>query len=73
MKYKNPIPSVDDERVSKTYSVVFNFPENVSQQEAVEGINRVLEKHKGKIPNEWVRMGEPIEMRYALPQRGTEI
>lgn len=68
MKYKNPIPSVDDERVSKTYSIVFNFPANVNQQEAVEGINQLLKEREGKIPNEWVRMGEPIEMRYALPQ-----
>lgn len=42
MKYKNPIPSVDDERVSKTYSVVFNFPENVSHKEVAEKIKSVL-------------------------------
>lgn len=68
MKYKNPIPSVDDERISKTYSLVFIFPENVNQQEAVDGINRLLEEHEGKIPREWVRMGEPITMRYTFPQ-----
>lgn len=68
MKYKNPIPSVDDERVSKSYSLVFDFPENVSRQEAVEGINRLLDEHEGKIPKEWVRMGEPKDLRYALPQ-----
>lgn len=68
MRYKNPIPSLNDERVSKTYSVVFNFQKNVSQQEAAEGINRLLQEHEGKITNEWVRMGEPIEMRYTLPQ-----
>ncbi|WP_097005341.1 hypothetical protein [Lacrimispora amygdalina] len=67
-KFKNPIPSLDDERVSKTYSVVFKFPENVTREEAVIGINNLLEENGGKIPKNWIKMGEPISLRYALSQ-----
>lgn len=68
MKYKNPIPSVDDEQVSKKYSLVFTFHENVTIEEATGGINQLLEENGGKIRQEWIHMGEPKEMRYALPQ-----
>lgn len=68
MNYKNPIPSVDDECVSKIYSMSFTFDEKVTLEEAVEGINELLSEHGGKIPPAWVRMGEPKSIRFAKKQ-----
>ncbi|MCO7121934.1 hypothetical protein NIA71_08215 [Ihubacter massiliensis] len=55
MTYVNPIPKVDAS-VKAKISVTFNFEEFVTQEEAAEGINRLLEEHGGKIPVEWVKL-----------------
>ena len=68
-KYKNPIPSVNDKRQSKRYSICFNFEEEVTLEEAVAGINDLLKENGGVIPEGWVEMGSPITTRYALPQK----
>lgn len=66
--YKNPVPSVNDKRQSKRYSICFNFKEEVTLEEAIAGINNLLRENGGVIPEEWVEMGSPVTMRYALPQ-----
>jgi hypothetical protein len=68
MGYKNPVPSVEDEYVSKKYSITFTFEEGATPEEAVSGINNLITKNGGMIPKEWVRMGEPRAIRYSLPQ-----
>jgi len=51
-KYKNPVPSVDDEYVSKKYSILFTFEEDVTQDEAINGINELIAQNNGKIQKE---------------------
>ncbi|HAS90907.1 MAG: hypothetical protein GX289_06435 [Tissierellia bacterium] len=63
-KYKNPVPSINDERVSAKFSIVFKFEETMILDEAAEGINMLLCENGGRIPKEWVRMGEPIFIRH---------
>lgn len=69
MSYKNPIPSVDDERISQVYSLVFTFEDYVTQEEATRGINELIAENGGTIPSAWIKMGLPQKMRHALPQR----
>lgn len=69
MAYKNPIPSLDDERVSKNYCICFTFEEDVSLDEATEGINNIIKKNDGIIPTEWVLMGKPSYIRFATKQQ----
>lgn len=66
--YKNPIPSVDDEYVSRKYTITFSFGDPVSLDEAVEGINDLLSHNGGKVSRKWVKIGEPKNIRYTLPQ-----
>ena len=68
MSYKNPIPSFDDEYETTKYCICFTFEEKATKSEAVRGINELIEEVGGKIPAEWVQMGEPRSLRYALPQ-----
>lgn len=63
MAYKNPIPSLDDEDVSKKYYISFTFNEYVSHDDAVKGINDLIKQNGGTIPREWIRMGEPSHLR----------
>lgn len=67
-KYKNPMPSIEDELVSRKYTVGFTFVENATLDEAVEGINNLIAEHGGKIPRSWIKMGEPRGIRYHKPQ-----
>lgn len=68
MAYKNPKPSVDDEHISKTYSLTFNFEEEVSLDEAVTGINELIKENDGKILKSWLKIGSNKKIRFALNQ-----
>lgn len=68
MAYKNPIPSLDDEMVSKQYCICFHFEEDMSADEAMEAVNRLLEKNGGVISKNWLQMGRPAYLRLAEPQ-----
>ena len=37
-KYKNPVPSINDKRVSAKFSIVFKFEETMILDEAAEGL-----------------------------------
>ena len=52
-KYKNPIPSIEDELVSRKYTIGFTFDETVTLEEAAEGINSLIAENGGKIPRTW--------------------
>lgn len=66
--YQNPIPSLDDTYVSQHWGISFTFPEAVDKEDAVAGIQKLLDENDGKIPEEWIRMGEPKHLRLAAPQ-----
>lgn len=66
--YQNPVPSVDDTYVSQHWGISFTFPEPVDKDDAVAGIQTLLDENNGKIPEEWIRMGEPKHLRLAAPQ-----
>lgn len=68
MAYKNPIPSLDDEFVAKTWGIRFRFENEATKDEAVRGINEMLQKHGGKIPESWVHMGTPKGVRFSEKQ-----
>lgn len=68
MPYKNPIPSVDDEKTSENFFLLFKYDEPKTQDEAVEGINNLIKENAGQVPAEWVQMGYPKSMRYAEEQ-----
>lgn len=68
MGYKNPIPSLDDKFVSKRWGMCFTFPETVTKEEALRGIQELIEENNGKIPPAWLHMGEPHGIRFAEPQ-----
>nr|DAS52330.1 MAG TPA: hypothetical protein [Caudoviricetes sp.] len=55
-KYINPIPSLDDERVSKEFIVKFKFKDYATKEEAIEGINNAIQENDGKIDEKWVEM-----------------
>lgn len=55
-EYKNPIPSLDDERVSKEFILKFEFDNYVTKEEAVEGINHIIQENGGKIDEKWLAM-----------------
>lgn len=67
-KYKNPIPHVDDEDQSRHYYASFYFEEPVTREEAMHGINNVIAENGGKMPQGFVRMGQPKSIRFKLPQ-----
>ena len=64
--YKNPVVSIDDERVSNEYCLIFTFDEAVTLEEATNGINNIIMENGGVL-KDWVRMGIP-SIRYTLPQ-----
>lgn len=68
-KYKNPIPSVDDEYETTIFGLSFIFEEAVTIEEAAERINCLIAENGGKINAEWLHMGKDRRLRYALPQR----
>ena len=59
-KFINPIPRVDAPDLSSKYYVLFDFKECVSKEDAVNGINDVLKKNKGKIYAGWLKAGEKV-------------
>lgn len=68
MKYKNPIPNVDDEDTSKRFSITFEFEEEITRTEAARGITNLIKEKDGVIPSLWVKIGEPKSVRYASHQ-----
>lgn len=58
------VPSLDDERASKKYCLIFNFDEAVTVEEATQGINNLIKAYGGRVLKEWVKMGEPYTKRF---------
>ncbi|GFH90346.1 hypothetical protein IMSAGC002_01591 [Lachnospiraceae bacterium] len=58
-KYKNPVPVVLDDYVSKTVRIEFSFEQYVTKGEAAQGINDLLRETNGKIPMEWIKLVNP--------------
>lgn len=56
MRYKNPIPSIDDVMLCKKFyiSKTFTFDENVTLEEAAKGIGRLIQENGGEIPVDWI-------------------
>lgn len=68
--YKNPVPSLDDKYVSRNWGVSFTFPDFVDRDEAVAGIQGLLDENGGNIPPEWICIGKPKYLLLAEPQEG---
>ena len=56
-KYKNPVPVVLDDYVSKTVRIEFSFEQYVTKGEAAQGINDLLRETNGKM--EWIKLVNP--------------
>lgn len=74
MAYKNPVPMILDEPVSKKCVLSFSFETYVTATEAADAISRLIaEDYNGNIPEQWVRLVEPgyscPEEEYYLPPK----
>ena len=67
IKYKNPIPSLDDEPQSTKVALVFNFERPVTRAEAATYITEYIKD--GKLLNTTgMHLVGDVTMRYAVPQ-----
>ena len=64
MRYKNPIPSLDDQYQSKKVFICFDFESPVTQEEAARGLTELIAENGGKIPKEWIKFGDNKNIRY---------
>lgn len=74
MAYKNPIPMILDEPVSKKCILSFSFENYVTAKEAAESISQfIAEEYNGNIPEQWVKLENPTEIlseqEYYLPPK----
>ena len=65
MGFKNPIPDIDDVREAKRFiiSPVFTYEQEMTLEEAAEGIERIIRDNGGKIPLDWVQFAERPKIR----------
>lgn len=59
MGYRNPIPVLLDEYVSKKVTINFTFEKYVTTEEAAKGIGELIQKNGGVIPENWIHLVDP--------------
>lgn len=65
MRYKHPVPSIDDVMLCKKFyiSKTFTFDENVTLEEAAKGIGRLIQENGGEIPVDWIGFADRLTTR----------